>query len=142
MSSTGALVGGTAELWISGRKMLLATGCDFSQAQALVRVDVIGDVLTQEILTDSVTVSFSASAVWGLANDWYSIGVIAADGPTIVLLPAVTAVVRNNVNNEIVTSVRGLKLESMGLRVQKNAAVMTNVSMQGIAMARGVAASA
>lgn len=139
MSETGALTGGTAELWLPSGKVLFATDVDFSEAHSLFRVDVLGDPYSQEILVDGVTAAMTAGAVWSYEADWYTfnVAVTGTSGIAVVTLPAVTAVLRNNVNNQVVTSMTGLKLEGHRLTVRRGIAVMTNVSMQGIAMLRG-----
>lgn len=137
MSETGAFTGGTAELWVNGRKIFYATDVDFSRAQALVRIDVLGNPESEEILVDGIVYSMQAGQVWSHAKDWYEFGVVAEGGLATVLLPAVTAVCRNNADNAIVTSMYGLKLESMRLGVSRGRAVMSNVSMQGTTQRRG-----
>lgn len=141
MSETGAFVGGTAELWLPSGKVFLATSVDFTRAQALFRVDVLGNPESEEILVDGITYSMTAGAVWALASDWYEFGVAAEGGLNSVLLPAVTAVLRNNVDNTVATSMSGLKLESMRMTVTRGLAVMTNVSMQGTTQRKGQAST-
>lgn len=144
MSETGALTGGTAELWLPSGKVLFATDVDFSEARALFRMDVLGNPYSEEILVDGTTAAMSAGAVWAYEADWYTfnVAVSATNGTAIVTVPAVTAVLRNNVNNQVVTSMTGLKLEGHRLTVRRGVAVMTNVTMQGIAMLRGNAGDA
>lgn len=138
MSETGALTGGTAELWLPSGQVLFATDVDFSEAHALFRMDVLGDPYSKEILVDGVTCAMSAGAVWSFEQDWYQFNVaVSGTGIAVVTAPAVTAVLRNNVNNQVVRSMTGLKMEGHRLTTRRGMAVMTNVSMQGIAQIQG-----
>lgn len=137
MSKTGALTGGTAELYKGTQLIACVTDVNWREARQLVRIDVLGVKTSLEILTDGSTCSMSCNAVWFDGRDFGSLGLVDEDGPQTISLPEFTANIKDNATGNLVGKMTGLVLEARGVSFRRGAAVMTDGSFQGIKMAMG-----
>lgn len=138
----GPTSGGTTDIYIQNRRVAWAQNASATQQTALVRVDVLGQLTSVEILVDGTSCTFQAGSVWVGENDWNAFGITYRPGPTGILtavdLPqAAYAQIYDVKSRQVVARLQGLKLESLSVTTGRFAAVMSNVTMQGTIMTLG-----
>lgn len=137
MSDTGALTGSDVDLYFGTEKIGTTISADVDQTTQIVRVDVIGQRPSRDILRDGIAVRFSCENVYMAAEDLVAAFGVVTDGDFTVQAPAVTAVVYDKSAGREIVRVEGLVNATFRVTVAKGRAVMTSATFEGKLMRMG-----
>jgi hypothetical protein len=128
--------GGTCSLWVNGRRAAEGVNASISIQNQLIRCDVLGRLVSTEILLDGSSCMFSANQLYVFAEDWSTFGIMlqpGADGQvTVASIPTpATAFIYNERTGLVIARATGLMAENITFSVSKGVAATSNLTMQG-----------
>ena len=136
MATREAISGARARLTIDGTKPFgWATGVSVTETTSLQRVDVLGEVDSQEIVATGRTVSVQADTVRIIAESLADLGVAPRGGTVEVVTSAPFSLdVFDPISDVFILRVSGCRLENQTLRIDRGSVMMQNASFQGLRM--------
>lgn len=136
MATRAAISGARARLMINGTKPFgWAMGVSVTETTSLQRVDVLGEVDSQEIVATGRAVSVQADTVRIVAESLADLGVAPRGGTIEVVTSAPFSLdVYDPITDQFLVRVAGCRLENQTLRVDRNSVMMQNASFQGLRM--------
>jgi hypothetical protein len=126
-----AFAGARAKILANGKEIGWAQGVNGQENIALQRVDVLGDIDTQEIEAIGRTVSFSCDFVRILDQSLAEMGIWPRGGTEIVInFPELTFQIYDHVDEKVRWQIDGAKCESRSWRVDRTGVMTTNATWQ------------
>lgn len=127
-----AFSGARARLYFNGTTLAgWCTGVRGTENIALQRVDVLGDIDSQEIEAVARTVTMSADFVRILGESLQAQGIWPQGGTNdVVNFPEMTAVIYDETGDSPVYTVEGLKCETRSFQVDRQGLMSVNVTFQ------------
>jgi len=123
--------GARAKLIINGSEIGFATGVSASEQIQMQRVDVLGNIDSQEIVPVNRVVSVQADFVRITNESLQELGIMARGGTADVLnFPEITLEVYDQISDIPVWRVEGARCESRSWQVQSGSIVSVNASFQ------------
>lgn len=128
--------GGTCSLWVNGRRAAEGVNASITVQNQLIRCDVLGRLVSTEILLDGSSCVFSANQLYVFEEDWSQFGIMlqpnAAGQVTVASIPnPATAFIYNERTGLVIARATGLMAESIVFSVAKGVAATSNLVMQG-----------
>ena len=109
-----------------------ATGVSGSENITLQRVDVLGDIDSKEIEPVARTVTMTADFVRIIGASLQALGIIpTGDTAQVINFPSLTAEIYDEVGDQMIYRVEGLKTESRSWRVDRQGLMTVNCTFQG-----------
>lgn len=132
MAVQKAISGASARLYRDGTVLIgWATGVSANEQTALSRVDVLGDVDSQDLEPVRRTVSVQADFVRIKGKSLGEMGVVPRGGTVEVLaFPEISLDLYDQVSGKFLARVIGARCESQGWRVDANSVMTSNLAMQ------------
>ena len=123
--------GARAKLIVDGAEIGFATGVSASEQIQLQRVDVLGNIDSQEIVPVGRVVSVQADFVRIANQSLNDLGIMPRGGTTDVInFPEITLEVYDQISDVPVWRVEGARCESRSWQVQSGSIVTANASFQ------------
>lgn len=123
--------GARAKLIVDGAEIGFATGVSASEQIQLQRVDVLGNIDSQEIVPVGRVVSVQADFVRITNQSLNELGIMPRGGTTDVInFPEITLEVYDQISDVPVWRVEGARCESRSWQVQSGSIVTANASFQ------------
>tara|TARA_Y100000114_G_scaffold152868_1_gene171892 strand:- start:453 stop:869 length:417 start_codon:yes stop_codon:yes gene_type:complete len=123
--------GARAKLIVDGAEIGFATGVSASEQIQLQRVDVLGNIDSQEIVPVGRVVSVQADFVRITNQSLNDLGIMPRGGTTDVInFPEITLEVYDQISDVPVWRVEGARCESRSWQVQSGSIVTANASFQ------------
>jgi len=130
MSNRG-IAGARAELYFGITKAGWATGVSASENIQLQRIDVIGNIDSEEIEPVGRTVSMTADFVRILGKSLQELGLWPKGGTAeVIAFSDMTAVIFDNVTNEPIYRLTGVKCETRNWRFDRQGVMTVNATFQ------------
>lgn len=139
MANRRAFSGARAKIFFDGSKEVgWGTGVNGQETTQLARVDVLGDIDTQEIEPVGRTVTFSMDVVRILNEPLRVMGIWPEGGTADVInFPAMSVEVYDTVGDKVLYKITGCRPETRGWRVDRGDLMRVNCSFQAIRMTAG-----
>ena len=131
-----AFAGARARLYFDGTKLAgWCTGVRGSENIQLQRVDVLGNIDSEEIEPISRTVTMTADFVRIIGESLQAQGLWPTGGtPDVINFPAMTAVIFDEVSGERLYALEGLKCETRNFTVDRQGLMTVNATFQATRM--------
>jgi hypothetical protein len=127
-----AFAGARAKLFINDKLVGWATGVSGQETISLQRIDVLGNIDSQEIEAVSRMVTMTADFVRILKNSLQEQGLWPKGGTAdIINFPEMNAEIYDDIDDQAVVRIIGLKAESRNWRVDRAGVMTQNCTFQG-----------
>ena len=135
MADRRAIAGARAKLYFNGVEAGWATGVSASENIQLQRIDVLGNIDSVEIEPIGRSVSMTADYVRIKSESLQAMGLWPQGGTAAVLdFPAMSAEIMDEVNDEVIWRLTGLKCETRNWRFDRQGVMTSNATYQGLRM--------
>lgn len=134
MALPRTITGKRAKLFADGKEIGFATGISGSESQMLIRVDVLNEIYSKEIVPSGRTVQVSAQLVRIKRGSAKALGLMASGKDTTAILnfPPITMVVYDAPGDEPIERIQGCVIEQRSWSVDQSGVFSENVSFQAI----------
>ena len=130
-----AISGARAQLLINGKPVGYATGVNASEDITNVRVNVLGDIDSEEIVPTSRTVSVNCNFVRILNNSLADQGAWVEGGTDAVLaFPDLSIVIQDRTTGNTIWTIEGARCQTRNWSVDSGGIMSTNVSFEALKM--------
>lgn len=130
-----AVTGARAKLYMDGKEVGYATGVNAQESITQVPIEVLGDIDAKEIEPIGRAVTMSASAVRIVGESLRSLGFWPKGGTgDVINFAGLTAELHDEVNDEPIAIITGLKPENLNWRVDRAGLATYDASFRGIRM--------
>lgn len=130
-----AISGARAKLLINGKEVGYATGVNASEDITNVRVNVLGEIDSEEIVPTSRTVSVNCNFVRILDKSLQEQGAWVEGRTTQVLtFPEISIVILDRVTSNKIWSIEGARCQTRNWSVDSGGIMSTNVSFEALRM--------
>ena len=130
-----AISGARARLLIDGREVGYATGVNASEDITNVRVNVLGEIDSQEIVPTSRTVSVNCNFVRILNSSLGDQGAwVEGDTDAVLQFPDLTIQILDRVSGSNIWAIKGARCQTRNWTVDSGGIMSTNVSFEAIGM--------
>ena len=130
-----AISGARAQLIINGKPVGYATGVNASEDITNVRVNVLGEIDSQEIVPTSRTVNVNCNFVRILDKSLVKEGAwVSGDTDDVLTAPPFTILIMDRVEGNIIWRIRDARCQTRNWTVDSGGVMSTNVSFEALGM--------